>query len=296
MPPIARSLMVAAAVTILAAPLVSQSRTRLVFVQAQGGDGPLLSLMPADFTIRENGELRDVVSATLASDPMRVALLVDTSEAAAPALLHLRDALQAFLRTLPPEHEIVFITTGRQLRVHVPPTTHRDRLAKTAAGIFTDRGSGNVLLDSILEADRRFLRDDVAWPVFVIVTTDGPEGSTVTQNEELNAFLQSLAARAGTVHAIELQGRGGGGLPSQIATGLTDATGGQYRSMNTSAAGSLRQALPALAEALAAHHERMSTYYRVEFRSGSDTPQPIEVGVTTDNPAAIDVLFARRMR
>ena len=41
-----------------------------------------------------------------ANGPMRVALLVDTSEAAAPAISQLRTGVVAFIDALPPEHEI----------------------------------------------------------------------------------------------------------------------------------------------------------------------------------------------
>lgn len=301
MPRMFRSVVPAALIVLapgLAAPLPAQPRTRLVFVQATDAAGaPIVTLTPADFTLREGGETREIVTVRLANEPMRIALIVDTSEPAAPALIQLREALQTFITTLPPEHEIVFITTGRQFRVHVQPTTDRERVAKAISTIFTDRGAGNVLLDSLVEADDRFLRrDDVSWPVIVMITTDGPEGSTVTRTEEYNAFVQSITARAGTVHATLLQSRTGVGLPLQVAMNLTQATGGQYESLNVNAAAILPETLRKLADAIAEHHRKMSSYYRVEYRSTSTTPQPVEVGVVTNGRSGMDVLFGRRMR
>ena len=65
------------------------------------------------------------------------------------------------------------ITTGRQVRVRVPPTTDRQKLKEVAAGLFNDGGS-TVLMDGLLEIDERFFRrSENRWPVFVIFTSDG---------------------------------------------------------------------------------------------------------------------------
>src|SRR5437762_1803943 len=79
--------------------------------------------------------------------------------------------------TLPPEHEVMLISTGLQLRVRVQPTLDRKKLKDAAAGLFTD-GGGTALMDSVLETDDRFLKKaEERWPVFVILTTDGREVS-----------------------------------------------------------------------------------------------------------------------
>ena len=92
-----------------------------------------------------------------ATDPMRIALILDTGDAAAPAINHLRAGLLALLDALPPEDEVLLVTTGRQMRVRVPPTTDRKKLKDTAAGLFSD-GAGTVLMDGLLELDDRFFK------------------------------------------------------------------------------------------------------------------------------------------
>src|SRR5690349_24396848 len=81
-------------------------------------------------------------------------------------------------RVLPPfptRRSSDLVTTGRQARVRVQPTTDRRKLKEAAGGLFID-GAGTVLIDGLLEADdRRFKQADDRWPVFVIFTTDGTE-------------------------------------------------------------------------------------------------------------------------
>jgi von Willebrand factor type A domain len=153
-----------------------QPRRVFVHVVDQRGD-PVSGLTASDFQLTEGGVARPVVHAGPAADPMRIALFLDTSDAAAPALMHLRAAAAAFLDALPPEDEVLLVTTGRQARVRVPPTTDRRKLKEATGGLFSD-GAGTVLMDGLLEVDDRFFKKaDDRWPVFVIFTSDGAESS-----------------------------------------------------------------------------------------------------------------------
>src|SRR5206468_498995 len=99
---------------------------------------PVDGLTAADFQLTEGGVSRVVSHAGPASDPMRIALFLDTSDAAAAALTHMRAGAIAFLDALPPEDEVLLVTTGRQARVRVQPTTDRRKLKEAAGGLFTD--------------------------------------------------------------------------------------------------------------------------------------------------------------
>jgi len=98
---------------------------------------------------------------------------VDSSTTVSTMVPQFRAGLNAFLDALPGDPEIALISTGGQIRIRVPPTTDRDRLHK-AANAFTSDGGGNSFLDTLLEADKRFLQVGGRYrPVFVILMTDG---------------------------------------------------------------------------------------------------------------------------
>ena len=98
---------------LLSISLSAQRITRRVFVTAMSGGTPVLDLTAADFQIVENGTKREVTRAALGNEPMRVVLLVDSSTAVGQMLTHIRAALTTFFDTLPPEHEVAFITHRR---------------------------------------------------------------------------------------------------------------------------------------------------------------------------------------
>src|SRR3954467_10993677 len=105
-------------------------------------------------------------------DQMRIVLLVDSSSAVAPILTPLRAALNSFLDALPGEPEVVMISTGGQLKIRVGPTSDRLKLHAAANGFASD-GGGNAFLETMIEADERFLKSRPdRQSVIVMLTTD----------------------------------------------------------------------------------------------------------------------------
>src|SRR5439155_2065922 len=101
-------------------------------------------------------------------------------------------------------------STGRQTRIRVPPTTDRKKLRDAAGGLFSD-GGATVLIDSLLEMDDRFMRKaEDRWPVFVIITGDGAEGSAGANEKKMNDWVVALPTRPIEAHAISLKYKGGG--------------------------------------------------------------------------------------
>jgi hypothetical protein len=162
--------------------------------------------------------------------PARIILLVDSSSAMSPMLTHFRAGLQAFLDNVPAQHEIALISTGGQLRIRVPPTSDRDRLDK-AVGIFASEGGANAFLDSLLEADTRFLKNaPTMWPVFVIVMTDAAETRGEQRIDDYNKFMNDFSARGGQAHSIVVRGKNSG-IVTDIAINLSQNTKGIHETI-----------------------------------------------------------------
>ena len=255
-----------------------KTHTRHIFVSVTDTKGAAVEgLTASDFRVAEGGQDRIVSHAGPAKDPMRIALMLDTSDAAATALTHMRAGAIAFLDALPPEDEVILITTGRQMRVRVPPSTDRKKLKETAAGLFTD-GAGTVLMDGLLEIDDRFFKKaDDRWPVFVIFTSDGTESSQGAREKEFLKWSPMVGARGITVHAFVLKTPKSSGMPEIVAENLTKNSGGRYDVMNTTTA--LPEKMKALGEQLALDHRNMSAWYEVDIQTDAAEIKPVEVVV-----------------
>jgi VWA domain-containing protein len=269
----------------LSLPLAAQRGPRLVFVRVVDSVGaPVRDLTVKDFDLLENGTRRQVTRVGSGSTPMRIVLLIDSSSAMAAHLTSFRAGLSGFLETLPGDHEIGLITTGGQLRPRVPPTAERQKLAAAAAS-FAQDGGANAFLDSLLEADRRFLKNAGGkWPVFVILTTDNGETRGELNIDGFNRFVSDFVARAGTAHVIILKGTSSGPR-TDLALNLSENSGGMREVINVATA--VPERMRSVASRLAADHKAMEGAYELEFVSEGRPSPTLEIRLVRESGAAL---------
>jgi hypothetical protein len=252
---------------------------RSVFVKVTDATGkPLTGLQAADFEITEGGAKRTVFAAGPATSPMRIVVFADTSDGATNALTHLRTALAGFADAIAPQHELMLVTTGRQMRVRLQPTTDRKKFKDAATGLFSE-GGATPLVDALLEVDDRFIRKaDDRFPVLVIVTGDGAEGSAPAHETKFNDWTRMLQVRGIAAHAVVIKYRGGGS-PEVYANHVAVSAGGVYEYMNTSNA--LADKMKLISDRIAQDFETVSQKYQVTFESAA-TSGPVMVGVARE--------------
>ena len=244
---------------------------------------PVLDLSPADFEVAENGRPAGILSAGLDTHPMKIAVLIDNGDRLMEtnALNPLRAGLDGFLDTLAPGHEISLVTIGRSVQQRVDFTTDRAALKDGVGLLFPDRGAGARLLDGVRETwDRRFEEDD-AFPVMVLVLTDGTEASGSYNDNRYAELLNPLIANGVTIHAVMLATRGGvraqQRLP-QYALSLVENTGGSFETFV--APNGYERVLPQLAERMNEHYGMVSRRYRLVFERPDPPGMRLSVSVT----------------
>jgi hypothetical protein len=171
-------------------------------------------------------------------------------------------------------------------------------LKETAAGLFNDGGS-TVLMDGLLEIDERFFRKaENRWPVFVIFTSDGIEGSAGGREGEFTRWALVLAQRGISAHALVLKtpkGRGlpeSNGMPEIVAENLAHNADGDYDVMNSTAV--LLDKLKAVAQTLKRAHRNMSGWYALDIQTTETEEKPVEVTVAGRDGIALRVSDRRR--
>jgi hypothetical protein len=195
--------------------LGAQAIQRAMYVSVVNDAGePVPDLGPTDFVIREDTAQREVLRVVPAIEPMQIAVLVDTSQAARDDISHMRTALPPFIATLTGgegKNQVAIIAIGERPTVYADYSTNPAALKKGIDRIWAMPDSGAYLLDAIIEVCQGFKKREAGRPVIVSITTEGPELSTLHHDQ----VLEPLRASGAAYHAITL-GRPSSSLSDEI--------------------------------------------------------------------------------
>ncbi len=271
---------------VVVGPLAAQVNEREMFVSVLDENGsPVPDLQVSDFLVREDGALREVVRVGRATAPIQLAILVDTSQAAIPAILDIRNGLHAFVEAMHEGNDLSLITFGGPPRILVDVTRDRERLNAGVDRVFAYSDTAAYLLDAIRETGRGFQRREASRPAIVVVTTEGVDFSSRSYTD----VLEILGEAGVAMHAVVLPARrnafsGSSTLsPSQLSdytnnrdlllTFGPEATGGRRSELITSTG---------LEDELKAVAAELSSQYLVGYVRPARLipPEEIEVSVT----------------
>lgn len=249
-----------------------------IYVSVLDGSGkPVAGLSTGDFSVTEDGNPREVLKAGPATAPLTISILVDDSQAAQPAVQHIREGLSAFVKALEGKAEIAIATIGERPTIAVDYTKNNAALERGINRIFSRRGAGAYLMDGIVEVSRGLQKREAARPVIVALTIEeGPEFS----NRYYEPVLEELQKSGAALHVLAI------GSPSSsqademrnrnivIAEG-TSRTGGRRDQVLAVTA------IPELLNQLAAE---LTTQYVVTYARPETLIPPEKVEVAVNRP------------
>jgi hypothetical protein len=210
------------------------------FISATTVTGEQVTDLKADdVAVTEDGREARVVQLEPVAWPVKVTVLVDNGFETGAFLAMYRTGLKSLFGALPAGVEASLLTLAPQPRWLVRPTSDAVQLTRGVDRLTPDESSARVL-EGLVEAANRIdeeNRKQVAYfPVIVVLSTTGPEGST-SLNRDLDRMAARLTTYPARVHVIML----GTGLTSptqivgarqvQVAKILTDRTGGRYEAI-----------------------------------------------------------------
>lgn len=255
----------------------AQVRERTLFVSAVDERGePVEGLGPEAFVVREEGARREVLRVSRATEPIDIAILVDTSAAVQPSYPFIRTSLTTFVTTMAEGNQIAVIGLADRPTILADYTNDATRLSTAVNRIFPMSQSGMTFLDAIGETARGLRRREAPRAVMIAVISDGAEFTNRYAKDAVRDLVQTQVA----LHAIAIgQFNDTSSIPERERLFLLDqgprASGGQRISLLTPMA--LDATLARLARELKAQ-------YKVVYARPQSLIAPEKIEVTSARP------------
>lgn len=248
---------------------IAQQQFQFFLSAANSAGARVTDLKVDEVAVSEGGRPARVVRLDQVSWPVKVTVMVDNGMGTGNFLVQYRNGLKGFFAALPTGVEASLLTLAPQPRWVVRRTNDRVQLTGGVDRISPDN-AGARLLDALVEESDRIEKDNkdatAYYPVVVIVSTTGPEGST-PRDRDLDRMVRQFKGRAARIHVVMLGTNQTspnsivGARQVQAGKLLADETGGRYEAI--AAATRIATLLPEYGELVADAHEFQSQQYLV---------------------------------
>lgn len=262
-----------------ASPVLAQATERTVYASVvDKNDAPVPGLAAGEFVVREDDTAREVLRVSTTTEPMQIAVLVDTSQAMEEHMLDVRTALRGFFKQMGGKHEIALIGLGERPTVLSDYTRDAARLEKAVGSVFSRSGSGTYILEAIVEASNGLQRRKATRPHIIVYAAKGPEFSERYHQSVIDALRESGA----TLHTLMLNKSGaamGSREEQELAKVVADGTrltGGRRDDLLTPMA---------LTDRLQSLGNELENQYQVVYARPSRLVPPKSLEVTAKRPS-----------
>jgi VWFA-related protein len=274
----------AVAIVVTAAVAVGQADKKMFVSVIDAAGKPVSDVTAADFAVREDGAEREVTGMRPSSEPLSVALLVDTTAGTERYLVGIRNGLTAFVRdvlTRNPNNEIAVWEFGVAAQRVRDFTSDAATLEKSVGQIYARSDAGSVLLETIYLASEALARRPSPRRAIVVFNVEPSVELTERQPQGINESLMKSRAQLWTV---SLQ-RGlveSGGRDALLTSLVRNAGGVRERILADNA---IERYMRLYATALASQYE-------VTYRRPSGSAKVVQTGIRRDGAKIIAGLFA----
>jgi VWFA-related protein len=195
----------------LAGSLPQEASERAVLVTVLDDAGaPIKDLKTSEFLVREDGKDREIVDARAATEPLFVAMLIDTAQPPAGVQAptrEMRSGLLSFVNAIQggnAEAQLALMEYAGAAVMSVNFTTKTADLEKSIQRLFPSQRSSSVLLEALIDASRALAKKPSPRRAIVSINFMSPEASGVEPKRVADEVLKSGAALwAISIHGTE---------------------------------------------------------------------------------------------
>jgi hypothetical protein len=188
-----RLVFVLAAISLIS--VAAQTRERVAYVSIIDAQtrAPVRDAAPEAVAIHEDGTRREILRMVPATSAMPVAVVVDNSQAMAPAISDLRRALATFIKTVNGIGPVGIFTVADRPTILEQYTTEQPDLLDAASRLFHAPGSGATLLDTLSDVSRGLSKRESDRAAIVVITGEHAEFGNLHYSQVLERVKESEA-------------------------------------------------------------------------------------------------------
>ena len=221
---------VVAALTIVSAALAAQGAQKIALVTVVSDNGSRMTDLAAkDVIVHEEKAERKVISVEPATEPLVVALLIDTSSITGRQypVQDLRKAVSNFVKIVTsgqPETQVAIMTVAGAAMNALDFTTKTEDIDKAVQRLFPEQQGTSVMLEALTTISGKF--GDKQTPRRAIVTVDfnSPEGSSSSSMKKVAEDIRKAGA---TLWSVSVRGTGeSAAAREEILNAVSQVSGG----------------------------------------------------------------------
>ncbi len=166
--------------------------TTLVNVPAMVSDqrgGPVLGLKPDDFQLYDDGIRQPLAFFAAAAEPIRVALLLDTSKSTITVLDRIRKAAAGFLDQLRPQDQAMLVTFDSEVRVLCRFGWEVEEMKRVIRGIEVGPFVNTRMYDAVVRVAEGYLRSVQGRKAMILLTDGQDYGSRAAPDDMVRSVL-----------------------------------------------------------------------------------------------------------
>lgn len=190
--------------------VLTQSSNKTIFVSVIDDEGkPVTDMTAADFALREDTIDREIVSATLSTQPLYVTMLVDTSGGAEEYVQDLRAGFKGFVEELmmrSPQSQVALWEFGQAALRIKDFTNDAAAMQKEVAKIFPKPKAPSVLLEALYATSEALSKVKSPRRAIVALNLEPGDEQSAQEPKKVNeslmksrAQLWSLSVQKGTL-------------------------------------------------------------------------------------------------
>ena len=147
---------------------------------------------------------RQILRVSTATDPLQLAVLVDTGQAMEPYVSEVRSALRSFSREIQDRHERALFALGERPTCVTDYSRDPIRLEAGIGRLFGRTGGGASVADALIEVSRGLRLRGATRPAIVLITAESPDFG----ERDHQTVLDHLRETNATLHTFLLDKAG----------------------------------------------------------------------------------------